>query len=253
MIRHLELHPHSKSSIDGLIQEFNIKRRCLYDFLCISNTFGICRRLPTNTIEWIGLGQTHSILQSIRLECRQEDHARDLKAMFDYSVDASLQKIAIAVIKLFYTLRVKHLDLRKVSRLFAQRNLKYKSMLRKLYTVTAGLELAQIVRKTPIVSEIQLIVPLDSESDLTRLKLSGMLNTTEELQEQRISEMRRIEFEQVCLELSRANPADLERRPLFPSPPKPFPSWTAPLFTPLDRCKRSPQLVVQKVMNCEPA
>jgi hypothetical protein len=231
VIRYLELHLHSKSSIDGLAQEFSIKRRCLYDFLSICSTLGICRRLPSNTVEWLGLTQSHPMLQSIRLECRQEDRDRDLKEMFDYSLDASLQRIAVAVIKLFYVLRVKYLDLRKVSRLFAQRNLKYKTMLRKLYTVTGGLELAQIVRKTAMVSEIQLLVPLDIESDPTKLKLSGMLNTREELEEQRISDKRRVEFEQLCSELARAKPAELDRRLQFPSLLQPFSSWTSPFTT----------------------
>jgi hypothetical protein len=225
VIHHLELHPHSKSLIDGLAQKFSIKRRYLYDFLSICTTLGICRRLPGNTVEWLGLAQSTLMLQSIRLECRQEDRERDLKEIFNYSMDASLQRIAVAVIKLFYVLQVKYLDLRKVSRLFAQRNLKYKTMLRKLYTVTGGLELAQIIRRTATVSEIQLIVPLDMESDLTRLKLSGMLNTSEELEEQRMSEKRRTEFEQVCLELSRSKAADLERRLPFPSLLPPFSSW----------------------------
>jgi hypothetical protein len=122
--------------------------------------------------------------------------------MFNNSIDPSLQRLAVAIIKLFFYLRVKFLDLRKVGRLFSQRNTKYKTMLRKLYTVATGLELTGIIQKTRVVSEIQLVAPLEGDHDVIQLGLGSILNTKEELEEEHACARRRQEFEEVCTELS---------------------------------------------------
>jgi hypothetical protein len=204
IVDHLELHPHTSFSIDGLAQDFGMKRRALYDFLSICSTFEICRRGQNNTVEWCGFCNSRPILRTIRVECQREPIHRSLKDIFNYSLDASLQKIAVAVIKLFFVLQVKLLDLRKVSRLFAQKTIKYKTMLRKLYTVTGGLDLARIVHKTETASQIQFLVPLDIGVEPLEMKLSGILNTQEELDEQRKCEIRRREFDQICSEFEEA-------------------------------------------------
>jgi hypothetical protein len=201
LVRHLESHPHSPISIDSLAHEFDIKRRGLYDFITICSTFDICRRITHNSLEWCGISRSIPILKTIRLECRQEPPDRSLKEIFNYSLDASLQRIAVAVIKLFFMLKLKFLDLRKVSRLLAQKNMKYQTMLRKLYTVVSGLEVARIVHKTEIVSQIQFLVPLDIGIELPELKVCNLLNTQDDIEDQKRSEARRKEFEELCSEM----------------------------------------------------
>jgi hypothetical protein len=198
LVRHLESHLRSPFSIEALVREFGLKRRGFYDFVAICSTFDICRRVSNNSVEWRGISHAIPILNTIRLECRQEPPNRSLKEMFNYSLDASLQRLAVAVIKLFFILNVKLLDLRKVCRLLSQQDIKYPTMLRKLYTIRNGLELAQIITKTDAVLQIQLLIPLESNAKPPELKLSGLLNTQREIEEQRVCEGRRREFEELC-------------------------------------------------------
>jgi hypothetical protein len=212
IVGYLELHCNSKKSIDSLAQDFGVKRRGLYDFLSICSTFGICERHSGNLIEWHGIDRAETVMNSIREQCRSEPSNGGLQDIFTSSKDASLQRLAVAIIKLFFSLKVKFLDLRKASRLFAQHTTKYKTMLRKLYTVAAGLELAGIIRKTRVVSQIQLIAPLDAEHGIDQFRLESILNTKEELKEEQICAKRRKEFENIGMAKT------IPRRLLLPPP-----------------------------------
>jgi hypothetical protein len=117
--------------------------------------------------------------------------------MFNYSIDSSLPRISMGVVKLFFYLSVKSLDLRKIGKLFSQGKAKYKTMVRKLYTVATGLELAGIIQKTSVVSEIQLLIPLHVTEIPCTMSISFFLNTRKDIDERTIIEQRRKEFEAV--------------------------------------------------------
>jgi hypothetical protein len=182
--------------------EFGIRRRSLYDFLGICATFGLCRRISSSNIDWHSLNHAMPKINAIRIEAQNE--TADIKAVFDYNLDASLQRIAVGLIKLFFYLSVKFLDLRQVSRMFAQQAAKYKTMLRKVYTVAGSLEIVGFVKKTNAVSEIQLEVPLHSENCEGGLNVSSILNSEEQLEHQRVCARRLRAFEAVCLEFEDA-------------------------------------------------
>jgi hypothetical protein len=201
IFQHLEGSPRTLGSIDALAHEFGIRRRGLYDFISICSVFGICKRISNNQVEWDGANRSLARINAIRSESQQESSESKIKEVFNYYLDASLQRIAVGLVKLFFYLRVKFLDLRQVSRLFAQRTTKYKTMLRKVYTVATSLEIVGIVKKTTVVSEIQLSVPLDSEDSEKGLKVSSILNSKEQIELQKLGEKRRRDFEVVCTEL----------------------------------------------------
>jgi hypothetical protein len=176
-----------------------MKRRGLYDFVSICAVFGICQRSSSNIIEWFGLDRASDAIDILRAEVHSDDRKTTLRGLFNYSADPSLPKISIAVVKLFFYMSVKSLDLRKVGKFFAQGNTKYKTMVRKLYTVAAGLEIAQIVRKTAVVSEIRLNAPLHLAGSDSQLGVAFVLNTRKELEDKVGYERRRKEFEDACL------------------------------------------------------
>jgi hypothetical protein len=220
IFRHLEGSPRSIRSIDGLTQEFGIRRRGLYDFISICSVFGICRRISNSQIEWEGADRSIVQVNAIRVESQQEPNESNLKDVFNYDLDSSLQRIAVGLVKLFFYLRVKVLDLRQASWLFAQRNTKYKTMLRKVYTVATGLEIVGIVKKTIVVSEIHLIVPLDSGESVGGFDLSSILNSEEQILQQKLTEQRRRDFEVICgefREIQKEIEASEGVRPVFQS------------------------------------
>jgi hypothetical protein len=133
----------------------------------------------------------------MRDEVIRDAQTHSLQEIFDCSRDSSLPHLATSLVKLHIYLGAKFLDLRKVSRLFCCGTIKYKTMLRKLYTVASILTLVAVHRRTTVASEVQLIYPLQPVVD-SRLSLDVMLNTQTELEEGQICERRRKEFEEIC-------------------------------------------------------
>jgi hypothetical protein len=168
-------------SIEGLATQFGIRPRGLFDFVNICSVFGICRRDPNARLEWCGLQCAASAIDQFRYEVEMAGDSPELIELFDYSLNPSLQRIAHALIKLFFYLNVKSLDIRKVGKIFAHQKTNNKTMLRKLYMVVEALEIVQIVRRTAVVSEIRLNAPLQLIVDSPQLTLGGLLNTPEEL------------------------------------------------------------------------
>jgi hypothetical protein len=200
IVQRLELGNHPLFSIDDLSRFYRIKRRGLYDLINICSGFGICRRAANGSIEWIGLRNSSNAVGAIRRQATDESTKGDLFARFDYSVDSSLSRISVAVIRLFFCLGAKTLDLRKVAKLFSQGKAKYKTMLRKLYTAASGLELSGLVRRTAVVSEIRLNSPIQSQPTSSQLCVSSILNTPEELATTIEAERLRREFEAIAVE-----------------------------------------------------
>jgi hypothetical protein len=195
MVAELELNKCKMISSNELAQQFNVKRRTVHDFLSICSVYMICRRYPHRVIEWLGLDRSTAAANSIRSQALAEGDKSDILTMFNYSSEPTLQHIASTFVKLFFYLNVKHLDVRRVAELFGQGKTKYKTMLRKLYTVVSGLEVAGIVRRTDVVSEIWVNVPLEAPSKSNQFTLISVLNSAEEFAQQRKYEARRKEFD----------------------------------------------------------
>jgi hypothetical protein len=217
VISYLEHHRHGTESIDILTQEFGLKRRPFYEFLTICCTFGISHRASTNSVQWHGIDQSARVIGTIRRTARESGADDQLKDILTSSVGPSVSEISLAVVRLFFLLRVQSLDIRKVSRVLAQRKAKYRTILRKVYTVACGLELARIVKKTNIASEIQLQVPLDWNSERPQMGLMAILNTKDEMEEEEKWARRRQAFEDACMEQSQASEVPPSpRRIVFP-------------------------------------
>jgi hypothetical protein len=199
VVRDLELHGPRLVTVEELSRSYGIKRRSLFDVISICAVFGICHRPQNNSIEWLGLGKSADALGRLREQAVAESDGCDLLCLFDCSAEPSLPRIAQAVIRLFFCLAVRHLDLRKVAKLFGQGKTKYKTMLRKLYTVVQGLELAGIVTRTSVVSEIKLSVPLQGQSAFSQFALSSILNTEREANLAIGREKKRKEFDQISV------------------------------------------------------
>ena len=185
-------------NLNVLCNSYGIKRRGFYDFLSIGQVFKICQRHSNDNFEWYGFGNTERELENIKKEVKG---AKDtsVKTFFDCSMNSSLQNIALSVVKLFYYLNQKTLDLRMVAKLFAQGPTKYKTMLRKLYTVAAGLELSEIIGKTNKVAEIKFLYPLQ-ESKPNPLDIMSMLNSKDDQMLEEVYKRRRNEFNDLTID-----------------------------------------------------
>jgi hypothetical protein len=199
MVLSLQCHPGHSRSIESLASEYGLKKRCLYDFVGICSVFRICHRTSDNQLEWFGLGHAQDVIGRIRDDVAAEASTAPLHQLFRNWADPSLPALATTVVKLFFYLSVGSLDLRKVGRLLAQGKTKYKTMVRKLYTVATCLERAEIIRKTAVVSEIQLNAPLHAARPGTMMDLASVLNSEKELKGLDACEARRRDFGELGL------------------------------------------------------
>jgi hypothetical protein len=181
VIQMLEQSPGSLHSLDDLANVFSARRRVLYDFVSVCAVFDICRRVSNTTMEWYGLARAHGVIDQFRTQIAIEGDSPDILTQFHYSIDPSLQRIAVGIVKLFFYLNLKFLDLRKVGRFFGHGQTKMKTMLRKLYIVVGILEVAGIVIRTAVSSEIQLSAPLHETVTPAKMGLSLLLNSPDEL------------------------------------------------------------------------
>jgi hypothetical protein len=186
-------------SVEQICQVHGIKRRGLHDLMSVCSVFGICRRVSGDQIEWLGLSQAFSTVALVRRRAVCDNGTHTLSSMFDYSTESPIPRISLGIVRLFFALGVKFLDIRKVAQLFGQGKIKHKTMLRKLYTVVNGLEIAGIVSRTTVGSEIRLNHNLRDGGD-ELFCLASMLNSREELEREAIAERRRKEFEGMSLE-----------------------------------------------------
>lgn len=184
-------------NLNELCNTYGIKRRGFYDFLSIGTVFKICYRHTNDTFEWYGFNETYKVLVYISQTVQKESMNKGIKEFFDCSANSSLQNLALNVVKLFFYLNTKFLDLRQVAKLFSQGTSKYKTMLRKLYTVAAGLELAEIIGKTNRVAEIKFLHPIPSRAFADPTDIMSMLNTKEELDAESNFEGRRKIFQAI--------------------------------------------------------
>jgi hypothetical protein len=198
IIDYLELNIGELFSVDDLTAMHAVKRRTIHEFLAVCSAFGMCIKFVNGSLRWLGRQQVEVSIHEMRAAIPGESRGKTLPQIFDCSADSSLSHIATSLVKLHCVLGTKFLDLRKVGRLLSQRGVKYKTVLRKLYTVASILTLVSVLRRTASSSEVQFVYPLKPPG-ATQFGVSVMLNTQTELEEEQSFERRRREFEQICL------------------------------------------------------
>jgi hypothetical protein len=198
LIRDLEYGDSATRSLIDLARTYGVKSRSLYDLVSICTVFGVCQRPSNNTVEWFGLSRATQAIELIRQRALEESSTQSLQSVCDSSTNLTLSTIAEAVVRLFFILDVRFLDIKKLAVLFSHRKAKYKTLLRKVYTVANGLELAGIVTRTFAVSEIKLNVSLQIGTKI-EYDVAAILNSKEELERAAIAAKRRKEYDQVSI------------------------------------------------------
>jgi len=138
---------------------YQVKRRALYDFVVVGTTFGACSRKTNNDFEWLGLKKFMESIPAMAEKFEVECSNQSLESLFDCSDQPLLGKLATYIIKLFVYLHETKIDIRQAAKLFSQEGTKYKTMLRKLYTLISCFEVAGVITRTTFSGEIQLLIP----------------------------------------------------------------------------------------------
>lgn len=191
-----------KFSMRDLCDQFNIRRRVFYDFISILSEFSCCSKIFAEQFVWYGLRNANQCLIEIRNE--MERYSKDesipdseLKLSMNCLNKTSLPHIAIALVKLFFYLNTKKLDLREACKfLISSDPKKYNTLLRKLYTVSSRLQVAGILTKTLNVAEVK-ICDFDPPQPNFTIQFRNLINTDEELANEQRFSMRRKEYDSV--------------------------------------------------------
>ncbi|OHT12227.1 hypothetical protein TRFO_18030 [Tritrichomonas foetus] len=179
-------------SLSKMCEKFNIKRRVLYDFISILFRFEICSKISSEHFFWFGLEKSKNAITALKKDVENKSD-EELRADLNCVAEPSLPHIAVAIIQLFFYLNVKLIDLRQACCFLAVDQKKYKTLLRKLYTVSARLEVAKIIEKTTNIAEVRLINFPETPNKI--LSIEQMMNTNEELKAESIYSARRKEYE----------------------------------------------------------
>ena len=188
-------------NINGLCSKFKLKRRSLYDFVSICSVFGGCRKLSSDEFIWCGTKDLGKTLDRIKEEAQDQlnnfektnknEHSHNsFIELFNCSKNSSLVHITRKILELFLLLNTKLLDLRQVASFFASGVMKYKTMLRKVYSVASAMETARVIARTSKVAEIRLL-PYQEVQNNSKLGIGAILNTKEELREANVYDQRK--------------------------------------------------------------
>jgi hypothetical protein len=160
IVDHFEESTEKIFQLEDVVARFDVKRRLLYDFVICLNSLRLCRKVSTASIEWFGVKRLNDTVLRILEELREEITShKTVKTIFctgRFDEDP-FENAAWNVIKMFLYLGTGKLDLRTVAALLTERDVKYKTMLRRLYTVASTLEGLDVIRKTEQTAEVELI------------------------------------------------------------------------------------------------
>ena len=203
IVHFIEVEPNKSFSVNKLCNDFKIKRRVLYDFVSILSEFGCCTKIYAEKFEWFGLSALNKKINDMKATFDKESRIlkdNQIRDSFDCVTNTSLPQIAVCIIKLFFYLNVKTLDLREACKFFVMKDpAKYNTLLRKMYTVSSRLKVVGILSETLNTAEIHLCnfesQANNDSSNSRNVKINNLINTDQELKIEQIYSQRRKEFE----------------------------------------------------------
>jgi hypothetical protein len=184
-------------NITFLCESNNVKRRALYDFIVIASAFHACYRKTNNEFEWRGLRVFQEAIPTMAKQFETECVSQSILTLFDCSNQPTLAKLAVSLIQLFAYLHENIIDIRQAAKLFAQKGAKYKTMLRKLYTVISCLEVADVVSRTNSSAEIKLLVPFTQHKSIYSIQNLIQTKDDSSLSNDKIYETRRVQYKSI--------------------------------------------------------
>ena len=171
-------------------KKFDIKRRVMFDFLSVMDTLNICTRFSNEEFTWNGVRLDKTFISNLKKSVKADN--RDIRNVFQCSDKLGLSAVCYNLIALFLYLNVNVLDLRKVAKLLAPHGPSYRTMLRKLYTISSSLEKVNFISRNGKPAEI-ILSDIFFKSPLDTTQISSLLNNTSNDEETYIK--RREEYE----------------------------------------------------------
>jgi hypothetical protein len=151
--------PHKTQTMAELHQQFQFKRRRLYDVTNILIILGAAVRSGFEEIRWLGQGAILPCLVRHKQAMDVMNRAIPLWVLFPPDNCVSFATLAMAVLMMFPAVGTERLSLRDISAFFSRDTQRYKTTICKLYQITVILCALGIVQRTESPSEVRLMPP----------------------------------------------------------------------------------------------
>ena len=178
--------------LPDLCETHGIKRRALYDFISMMEKFGCCTRVTNDHFVWNGLSEANATVSELQKKCEDISCSESVRQSLSCEKNSSLPHIGEVIITLFLYLRVPTLNIRDICSFLTRQTGKFETILRKVYTVAARLEVAGLVTRTQNNAEIKLCASKRMKEQ--KVGLADVINTHNELQMENIYVERRKAF-----------------------------------------------------------
>ncbi|OHT04044.1 hypothetical protein TRFO_28542 [Tritrichomonas foetus] len=181
-----------KLLLNDFCEKYGIKRRVMFDFLSIMNSLNICTRFSNDEFQWNGAKLDYTLISNIKKTVQHD--TRPIQQVINCGEKTDLNFVCYNLISLFFFLDYDVLDHRKVAKLLAPSGPAYRTMLRKLYTISSSLETIGFISRTGKPAEIRLS-NIFFEMPTNNVQISSLLNKKRD--EIDVYEKRRMEYEAV--------------------------------------------------------
>ncbi|KAH0787756.1 transcription factor E2F7/8 [Histomonas meleagridis] len=139
-----------------ICETYSITRRVLYDFITILHALNVVDRMSNETFLWKGIKNQYQFVENIKNDPSLNSGCNFKQ--FSCDQDSHLSQVVVRLIRLFYYLGTEILDIRKVSKLFIKGEVKRRTMLRKLYTISSSLNVVGLIERTDQPATIKICV-----------------------------------------------------------------------------------------------
>jgi hypothetical protein len=180
MVTELDQDPNRLHEIPHIYQQYQVKRRRLYDILNVFIALGCATRSGIDELTWHGRSRIFATLRDEKVRIGINNDRMSLSRLFPTDNCVSLTSLTSSFLLLFAAVRMETLDLRKVSAFFSRNTGRYKSTLCKLYQISLILGALGITERTDKICGVKLLPPftqlLVSEDDDNPLSIVNLLN-----------------------------------------------------------------------------
>jgi hypothetical protein len=180
MVAELDQDPNRLHEIPQIYQQYQVKRRRLYDIINVFIALGCATRSGFDQLLWQGRSRILATLREEKMRIGIDNNRVSLSRLFEPDNCVGLTSLTTSFLLLFAAVRMETLDLRKVSAFFSRHTGRYKSTLCKLYQISLILGALGITERTDKICEVKLLSPftqlLVSEEEGNPLSIVNLLN-----------------------------------------------------------------------------
>ena len=145
--------------INAVVSQFCVRRKTIYDMMSIMTALGVASRVSATSYRWCGIGHIDGAVAFIQQARARSAVQQPIEAMFKCAKDASLGNLSLSLLKLFWYLGREKLNIRTVATLFAQRDIRLSSILRRLVVIANCLQAVGVARCDKSGEAIELFHP----------------------------------------------------------------------------------------------